>query len=730
MSERKTLTGGDWIAVGTFLLGALVAVLMGLALLRGVDDAQGTGALAAGIAASIGALPALLAGVGIAWLGARAFLTGSRMRIGSEFLGVLGIAAGLSVVMGSLWPEAGGALGAWTGGRVAQMTHAAVGVLLGAIVAFGAAYLAWMREDTAAATRLAPPRRPTPAPPKSDDGVTVAESAMLFPDDDELSPPQPITVVAPARPLYPEDVRLKGQVPSGAKPLTGARATVPSAEPQPSVYRWTAPSAAAAAPSAAAAAPSAAAAAPSAAAAAPSAAAAAPSATAAAPAARATTPLAVEPARTQAVEAPAEQAVEAFVARQDFTAVEEVVDEPEVRALPPRPSWETTGLTEDDEPVDAYGTPVSVVERARRDRDVPEASPARYAAIPREVDAPELDEEPEEPAASTFDDDVMEVVVVVEIEAEPVVNGRMLPVEQEMASTLDAEMDALEELVTSDVEAPSARTVDTEAGPDEEEDALEESMSIDGPATSTAPAELQPYLSQQDELLEDLRAHNTAARNLRDAGEEAAAVVEEEEFAQAEAEIEAVASGADFQDGDVDEIEEELEVELAEVELAEVELAEVELAEVELAEVELAEPRRPELAHVGQPVPDTDGRSARSRTAAPSLFDTLEEAEEEPVQREVILQPQAAVPAARAEKSPGRGIDPEKKLLVEVGCMFVERGRVAVSMLQRQYDMDFEQACRVLDDLQEMGLIGPYLGGQRRDILLSRDQWLEKVGTG
>ena len=78
--------------------------------------------------------------------------------------------------------------------------------------------------------------------------------------------------------------------------------------------------------------------------------------------------------------------------------------------------------------------------------------------------------------------------------------------------------------------------------------------------------------------------------------------------------------------------------------------------------------------------------------------------------------------------------DPEpaserSRLLAEIGCLLVERGRVAVSMLQKQYDMDFDEATRVLDELQELGLIGPYLGGQRRDILLTRDEWLEKVSS-
>jgi DNA segregation ATPase FtsK/SpoIIIE-like protein len=63
------------------------------------------------------------------------------------------------------------------------------------------------------------------------------------------------------------------------------------------------------------------------------------------------------------------------------------------------------------------------------------------------------------------------------------------------------------------------------------------------------------------------------------------------------------------------------------------------------------------------------------------------------------------------------------------GCLFLERNRVAVSMLQREFNMDFKVATAVLDQLQDVGLIGPYLGGQRRDILMSHDEWQEKVGV-
>ena len=82
---------------------------------------------------------------------------------------------------------------------------------------------------------------------------------------------------------------------------------------------------------------------------------------------------------------------------------------------------------------------------------------------------------------------------------------------------------------------------------------------------------------------------------------------------------------------------------------------------------------------------------------------------------EVILEPQAR-PAEETEE-----------ILMKAADLFLDRDRVAVSLLQRQFQLDFEESCAVLDELQERGLIGPYLGGNRRDILLTREEWLERV---
>ena len=103
-------------------------------------------------------------------------------------------------------------------------------------------------------------------------------------------------------------------------------------------------------------------------------------------------------------------------------------------------------------------------------------------------------------------------------------------------------------------------------------------------------------------------------------------------------------------------------------------------------------------------------------------------------------QPRAASKAAAAEPGPSKaaakrsqdtapaaGATEHERQVFECGLLFVEEGRVAVSMLQKRFGMSFKQATAILDDLQQRGLIGPYLGGKKRDILLSKEEWLAQA---
>ncbi len=120
--------------------------------------------------------------------------------------------------------------------------------------------------------------------------------------------------------------------------------------------------------------------------------------------------------------------------------------------------------------------------------------------------------------------------------------------------------------------------------------------------------------------------------------------------------------------------------------------------------------------------PAFDSRSASAAASAreASVDVSMEASIEAPVESHVELAP--ARPRARSRVT----VD---EVVFKAGCLFVERQRVAVSMLQREFGLDFDAATAVLDQLQRVGLIGPYLGGQRRDILLSMDEWQELVGV-
>lgn len=166
------------------------------------------------------------------------------------------------------------------------------------------------------------------------------------------------------------------------------------------------------------------------------------------------------------------------------------------------------------------------------------------------------------------------------------------------------------------------------------------------------------------------------------------------------------------------------------------ELAEVDEAEdAVLEDEELTEP---------EPAPPIAEQPPAPQVRAESLF-------------EVELQPQAPpAPAAVEPASPKRARKTERTertertehtvepqivrepdadaapaddLVYRAGLLFLERGRVAVSMLQREFGLDFKAATELLDQLQKAGLIGPYLGGQRRDILLTRDEWAQRIGV-
>ena len=67
--------------------------------------------------------------------------------------------------------------------------------------------------------------------------------------------------------------------------------------------------------------------------------------------------------------------------------------------------------------------------------------------------------------------------------------------------------------------------------------------------------------------------------------------------------------------------------------------------------------------------------------------------------------------------------DPMFKQAVEV---VIDAGQASTSLLQRRCKLGYARAARIMDEMEQKGVIGPYEGAKPRAVLISRQQWLEQ----
>lgn len=60
----------------------------------------------------------------------------------------------------------------------------------------------------------------------------------------------------------------------------------------------------------------------------------------------------------------------------------------------------------------------------------------------------------------------------------------------------------------------------------------------------------------------------------------------------------------------------------------------------------------------------------------------------------------------------------------------VEAGQASTSYLQRKLKLGYARAARIMDELEEMGIVGPADGAKPREVRLTRSQWLERKAAG
>ena len=77
-----------------------------------------------------------------------------------------------------------------------------------------------------------------------------------------------------------------------------------------------------------------------------------------------------------------------------------------------------------------------------------------------------------------------------------------------------------------------------------------------------------------------------------------------------------------------------------------------------------------------------------------------------------------------AASAPAEGGDDEVDELLSAAVEVVlETGQASVSMLQRRLKLGYARAARIVDEMEEKGIVGPFQGSKPRAILITKEQW-------
>ncbi len=79
--------------------------------------------------------------------------------------------------------------------------------------------------------------------------------------------------------------------------------------------------------------------------------------------------------------------------------------------------------------------------------------------------------------------------------------------------------------------------------------------------------------------------------------------------------------------------------------------------------------------------------------------------------------------ASAAASDPGE--DEGDELLPAAVDVVLETGQASVSMLQRRLKLGYSRAARLVDQMEERGIVGPFEGSKPRQLLITRAQWQE-----
>ena len=91
------------------------------------------------------------------------------------------------------------------------------------------------------------------------------------------------------------------------------------------------------------------------------------------------------------------------------------------------------------------------------------------------------------------------------------------------------------------------------------------------------------------------------------------------------------------------------------------------------------------------------------------------------------IERQAAKEKAAKSGLPEDAVDDDGDPMLDaaIECV-IDMGQASTSLLQRKLKLGYARAARIVDMMEERGVVGPYEGSKPRQVLITKEQWLEK----
>ena len=99
----------------------------------------------------------------------------------------------------------------------------------------------------------------------------------------------------------------------------------------------------------------------------------------------------------------------------------------------------------------------------------------------------------------------------------------------------------------------------------------------------------------------------------------------------------------------------------------------------------------------------------------------------EEIERQAVIEKKPSSSSSSSDSDSSEGGDEMIPKAIEV---VVEAQMASTTLLQRKLKLGYARAARIIDDLEQRGIVGPFEGSKPRKVLISKQQWMEMNALG